>query len=181
MQDNILFNQSLVEKLVIAWDLDGTLFDSTHRVRFNEDGSFDLDFWVENCVHEQIFQDADLPLLALFYEFQKTGFTQIAVTARKLVQADKDFFAHKGLNFKMVLHRENSLDLDHVLKNEKLQQYFEVNNLIPFMAFDDKEDNLKIFDKFGFRTFQANYMNEKLRKGSFDLIRDLKPSMFSTP
>jgi len=176
---NILFPGNPMNNLVIAWDLDGTLFDSSHRVSFKEDGSFNLEAWIENCTEEQIFKDKDLPLLSLFYEFQKTGFTQIAVTARKMCKADYSFLKSKGMDFKMILQRADSTELDHVLKDRKLKDYFSVNNLIPFMAFDDKEDNLKIFDKFGFRTFQAVYMNEKLSKNSYLEIKDLRPSMFS--
>jgi len=176
---NILINTPTMSKLVIAWDLDGTLFDSSHRIKFNDDGSFDLDYWIANCVEEQIFKDEALPLLELFYEFQKTGFTQIAVTARDICAADLKFFKSKNMDFKMILHRADSHDLDHVLKDQKLKEFFSANGMIPYMAYDDKEENLAIFDKYGFRTFQALYMNEKLKSSSYADIKDVKPSMFS--
>ncbi len=167
---------SSVKKLVIAWDLDGTLIDSTHRVQYL-DGKFDLDHWVANCTKEMIFKDTLLPLVEIYREFKKTGFTQICVTARKFVPADFEFLRFHGLEFDMILHRKDSNELDHILKNQKLQDFLYKEGRIPFMAYDDKQANLDIFDKFGFRTFQAVYMNEKLKADSYKEVT-FKPSQF---
>ena len=165
-----------ISKLVIAWDLDGTLIDSSHRQRV-KNGKFDLNYWLEHCTEEFISKDSLLPLSQIFYEFQKTGFSQICVTARNLCEADYKYLENKNLNFDMILHRENSLELDEVLKNKKLQEFFKQEGLIPFQAYDDKEENLKIFDKYGFKTFQAQYLNQILKKDSYQEIT-FKPSDF---
>jgi len=81
------------------------------------------------------------------------------------------------MNFKMILHRKNSLELDEVLKDQRLQDFFKDEGRIPFQAYDDKQENLEIFDKYGFRTFQAKYLNEVLKKNSYSEI-DVKPSHF---
>lgn len=156
-----------LQKLVIAWDLDGTLIDSSHRTKYTEDKKFDLEYWINHCTEEYIMKDKMLPLSDVFYEFQKTGFTQICVTARILNDSDYMFFNKHNLNFDLILHRENSTQLDHILKSDKLKSFFELNNYVPFMAYDDKEENLQVFDKYGFRTFQAIYMNEKLKINNY--------------
>lgn len=178
--ENVLFGmKNSMSKLVVAWDLDGTLIDSSHRATFKENGDFNLEAWIEDCTKENIFKDSLLPLSDLYFEFKKTGFTQICVTARQMTQHDFDYLKANGLEFDMILHRQNSNELDQVLKDKKLNEYFSQRGYLPFMAFDDKEDNLKIFDKYGFRTFQAIYMNEKLNSSSYEEISEIKPSFFS--
>lgn len=165
-----------MEKLVIAWDLDGTLISAMHRARRKENGEFDIEYWLENSTEELIAKDILLPLVDLYKEFKKTGFTQICVTARRMNQFDFKYLKDNGLEFAKILHRKNSEELDSVLKDINLNKYFEQNSMIPFMAFDDKLENLKVFDKYGFRVFNANYMNAKLQA---DNIKDLKnPSYF---
>lgn len=165
-----------LKKLVVAWDLDGTLIDSSHRAR-RINGIFDLDYWIEKSTEEYIMKDSLLPLYHLYLEYKKTGFTQICVTARPMSEADYKFLKTHGMDFDMILHRSDSQELDQILKNNKLKDYFEENKMIPFMAFDDKQENLEVFDKFGFRTFLATYMNDKLNKNSFQEITS-KPKEF---
>jgi hypothetical protein len=168
-----------MKKLVVAWDLDFTLIDSSHRIKLKENGDIDLEDWYKTSNDkEMVFKDILLPLSELFYEFQKTGFTQICVTARKMTQTDFDYLKSNGLKFDAVLHRANSLELDEVLKNKKLKEFLEKEGRIPFMAFDDKNENLEVFDKYGFRTFNAIYMNEKLKKSSYEDILKISPSDF---
>jgi len=154
------------KQMVIAWDLDETLVDSSHRIRFKSNGEFDLDYWRETSKDWDIIsKDKLLPLSELYYEFKKTGFSQICVTARKMEDLDYRFLEEYGFEFDMILHRENSLELDEILKSKRLKEYFDESDKIPFMAYDDKQENLEIFDRFGFRTFHAKYMNAKLKYG----------------
>lgn len=156
-----------MQQLVNIFDLDCTLIDSSHRINQYGDQSkgLDIDYWIENNTHDNIMKDKLLPLAELCKEFQKTQFTNIAVTARNMTFSDFLFLEQNGLNFNMVLHRENSKDLDHILKEKKLKELFDTGNYIPFLAFDDKEDNLEIFKKFGFNCYNALEMNTKLSNG----------------
>lgn len=151
-------------QLVNIFDLDCTLIDSSHRINEFADVSkgIDLDYWIENSTLENIMKDKLLPLVNLFREFQKTQFTNIAVTARNMAAADFEYLEQHGLHFHMVLHRENSKELDHILKEKKIQELFDSGNYMPFLAFDDKEENLDIFRKLGFQCFNALDFNEKL-------------------
>lgn len=168
--------ENKLKRLCIVWDLDGTLIDSSHRVRFHENGEFDLEAWYEKNTEEYIMKDSLLPLYELYASYRDMGYTQICVTARNMSSVDMKYLHENNLTFDMVLHREDSMDLDEVLKSKKLKAYFKEFQLIPFMAFDDKEENLKVFDSFGFRTFQAIYMNKKLTAEKFDDIKGIKPS-----
>lgn len=52
--------------------------------------------------------------------------------------------------------------MDHVLKEKKLQELFDRGNYVPFLAFDDKEENLAIFEKFGFKCFNSLTFNKMI-------------------
>ena len=150
-----------MKQFVVAFDLDGTLIDSEHRCNQWGDNSkgVDVQYWIENSTRERIFQDSLLPLVEMYYEFKKTNYTLIAVTAREMTVHDMDFLEHHGIDFKMVLHRGDNRELDHIIKEKKLNELFESGEYIPFLAFDDKEENLEVFKKFGFRTFNAAKLN----------------------
>jgi hypothetical protein len=155
-----------MKHLVNVFDLDCTLIDSTHRINQYGDKTkgVDLEYWIENCTYDKVMNDTLLPLTELFYEFNKTNFTNIAVTAREMFAADYEFLEMHGLHFHMILHRENSTELDHVLKEKKLEELFRSGNYVPFLAFDDKDENLEVFEKFGFKCFNAITMNSLISK-----------------
>ena len=153
-------------RFVNVFDLDCTLIDSSHRINASgkiEDG-VDIDFWVDNASLENIMKDKLLPLVEVFREFKKTGFTNIAVTAREMTNGDYEYLKKHDLHFDMILHRGDSKELDHVLKEKKLDTLFKDTDLAPFLAFDDKQENLDIFKKFGFTCIDALAIN-KLMSG----------------
>ena len=49
-----------------------------------------------------------------------------------------------------------------LLNSNKLQELFDSGKYLPFLAFDDKDDNLTVFKKFGFKCFNAIQFNKKL-------------------
>ncbi len=153
-----------MHRFVNIFDLDCTLIDSSHRINSTgrvEDG-FDLNYWIDNATPENIMKDKLLPLVDLLLEFRKTNFTNIAVTAREMSKGDYDFLAKHNLHFDMILHRDNSKELDHVLKDKKLDELFKTTDLKPFLAIDDKEENLEIFAKYGFITINALEINKRI-------------------
>ena len=105
-------------------------------------------------------KDKLLPLVEVFREFKKTGFTNIAVTAREMTNGDYEYLKKHDLHFDMILHRGDSKELDLVLKEKKLDLLFKDTDLKPFLAFDDKQENLDIFEKFGFTCINALHINE---------------------
>lgn len=153
-----------MKRFVNIFDLDCTLIDSSHRLNEFGDVSqgIDLDYWIKNSTYDKIMQDKLLPLVHLFKEFQKTEFTNIAVTAREMLLPDYEFLKMHGLDFTMILHRGSSTELDHVLKEKHLMDLFESGDYLPFLAFDDKPENLEVFEKFGFKCHNALDLNKKL-------------------
>jgi len=154
-------------RFVNVFDLDCTLIDSSGRINStgNVEDGLDLDYWIDNSTPERIMEDKLLPLIDVFHEFKKTGFTNIAVTAREMTSGDYEYLKHHNLHFDMILHRGDSKELDHILKEKKLDKLFAESDLKPFLAFDDKEENLEIFKKFGFTCINALDINKVMMNG----------------
>lgn len=176
-------HKKTMKRLVVAFDLDHTLIDSTHRITLKEDGSLDLNAWHETCTWEYIQRDTLLPLYHHFKSFKEMGVTVIAVTAREMRDADFKYLEKYGLNFDYVLYRENSQELDHDLKNGKFAEFLSQDGRIPFLFYDDKQENLDVASKYGFAPLKAQLFNLKtvvknwhsIRNVCSDTIKDFNP------
>lgn len=147
-----------MESKLIVWDLDLTLVDSSHRMRFDKNGAFDLEFWINNATKENIFKDKLLPLYFKYEEFKAKGFKQALITARSLKEADVDYLYFNKLSFNAgIYHREKSLVSDKELKEKYTDILINELGYKPYMAFDDKSENLAVFAKYGFFTFNSKY------------------------
>ena len=153
-----------METLLNIFDLDHTLIDSSHRS--NNDSKISkeetLSYWLENNTHDNIMNDGLLPLTHILREFNKTAFTNIAITARNMSQSDFQFLDDHNLMFHSVLHRGTSIMPDNVLKELKLTEFLKTGDYVPFLAFDDLESNLSIFRDLGFHGFNAIELNNLL-------------------
>ena len=73
------FKTEFVDRIIatdqhaILYDLDGTIIDSSQRIKFKEDGSLDLEHWRENSTKENIFQDRLLPLYTQLQNDYRNG------------------------------------------------------------------------------------------------------------
>lgn len=132
---------------LVAWDLDHTLIDSDHRW----EGS--MESWIANNTREKILQDKLLPLTKSYFDFALGGYTNICVTARQMNDPDFEFLAKHGLKFHTILHRGDipTETPPHEVKRIRLQEFFNVHReFIPLYAFEDKPENGKVFEEFGF-------------------------------
>lgn len=150
---------NVIKRQVIAFDLDHTLIDSSHRNVTNPDGSFNLTGWIEKSTWEYIQQDKLLPLCHHFWAFKEAGFTLIAVTAREMREDDYRFLKENDLDFDLVLERGNSKELDEQLKDGKLHEFLSEEGRIPYLFFDDKDENLEVAAKHGFQPMKAQLFN----------------------
>ena len=86
----------MIERIHV-FDCDGVLMDSSHRYRTMPCNTrIDLDYWIENCTPEKIWQDEPLPMARLYRELllSKSDYVIIA-TARVCQQADFDSIEFK--------------------------------------------------------------------------------------
>jgi len=147
------------------YDLDGTIIDSSHRARHDENGSLDLNHWIENNTKENIFKDDLLPLYWQLVNDYKNGDIIILCTARNLGKWDWEYIHSMGIYYDYVKCRgigENTADWK--LKKRLLNPFF---NLKPFRAlekyfYDDNQLNLGAIADMGATVIDAEKWNKNI-------------------
>jgi hypothetical protein len=129
-----------VPTMIMIFDLDHTVIDSSHRQLTLPDGSLDLAHWIENCTREKIFGDSLLPLADVMRRYYAEGHTVVVCTARVVSQHDLDFLAHHGLHYHHFLSRDSD-EGDATLKTRLLNTWAEAEGLP-----DDWRRNALMFD-----------------------------------
>lgn len=134
--------------MLVVYDLDGTLIDSSHRYRNLPNGSIDLDYWFANATPENIAKDSLKPLIDKFRRHAYTVDTVIC-TARTMTEADHEFLRANNMHIVPVLHRQPGCQKsDADLKEELIDDYLgqqltciEDTRVIVF------EDNLTVIER----------------------------------
>tara|TARA_Y100001973_G_C5194602_1_gene333351 strand:+ start:1123 stop:1626 length:504 start_codon:yes stop_codon:yes gene_type:complete len=150
---------------VIIYDLDGTIIDSSHRIKLRDDGSLDLEHWKANNTKDMIFQDRLLPLYKTLQTDYKLGNYIVICTARELNKWDMEFIHSMGIYYDKIISRPKENDtVDHILKARQLKFFW---TLKPFQKlhkifYDDNENNLRAIEKLGTATVvNANWLNNR--------------------
>ena len=151
--------------MLTIWDLDHTVIDSSHRQLTREDGSLDLEHWIENCTRQKIMADSLLPLVHEMRERFRKGHITVICTARVLGRFDYDFLLAKDIPFDHILSRpKNSRERDADLKVRQLTRLLERLNIRPRDAemFDDNESVLAAVSLLGVKCYDAKKLNMAL-------------------
>lgn len=148
-------------KLVI-FDLDGTVICSKHRHATREDGSLDLEHWVENSTPQKIARDSLLPLVNVLRAEYGMGRRVIICTARVMSRADYLFLLNKNIPFDFVISRPKGCTTpDAQLKEERLQKLFTRLRVDPrkVRMWDDNESVLTMGKRIGMKMHDAKKLN----------------------
>lgn len=174
-QEKLFISEHLatIKRQVIVFDLDHTLIDSSHRQIYKPDGSLDLDEWRRLSTWDNIKNDSLLPLCHHFFAFKKAGFTIIAVTARQMDENDYRFLEEHDLTFDFILERGDSVELDEKLKDGQLHKFLQEEGRIPFLFYDDKDENLIVAEKYGFKGMKSQLSNLKTVIKDYHSIRNI--------
>ena len=137
---------------ICIYDLDGTIIDSSHRIRLRENGSLDLEHWKNNSTKEMIFQDDLLPMYWQLIADYKEGNIIVICTAREFGKYDWEYLHSMGIYYDYVISRPSGIDtVDHILKKTQLRKFWNLRqykNL--FKSFyDDNLNNLKSVRELG--------------------------------
>ena len=87
------------------YDLDGTIIDSSHRARHDENGKLDLDHWKANNTKENIFKDDLLPMYWQLVADYKNGDHIILCTAREMGKWDYEYLHSMGIYYDYIKSR----------------------------------------------------------------------------
>ena len=157
-----LFNLS---PRIVIYDLDGTIIDSTHRIKLHKNGSLDLIHWKQNSTKEQIFKDNLLPLYWQLVSDYKSGNYVVLCTARELGKYDYEYIHSMGIYYDKIISRpKNNITVDHILKARQLRYFWQLK---PFRKihktfYDDNENNLNAINKLGIgNVFNAGEWNNR--------------------
>ena len=154
---------NFVNPKICIYDLDGTIINSSHRAKYDEQGNLDLDHWKLNSTKENIFKDDLLPMYWQLRNDYENGNIVILCTARELGKWDLEYIHSMGIYYDKIISRpKGNTTVDHVLKARQLKFFW---NLKPFQKlhkifYDDNENNLRAIDKLGTGTVvNANVLN----------------------
>ncbi len=127
------------------FDLDGTIVDSSHRLKIFADGSVDLEYWRDHSTFREIMLDTLLPLAKVFKSLIGQSETQIIIcTARPLKAADHAFLREKGLFCNYAYDRNDWVEALEGAPANKRRQVERIVADNPDSSFVFYEDNQRI-------------------------------------
>jgi len=148
------------------YDLDGTIIDSSHRAKMDQNGKLDLEHWKANNTKENIFNDDLLPMYWQLVNDYKNGDIIILCTARELTKWDWEYIHSMGIYYDYVKSRPIGENMtDWKLKRNLLNPFF---NLKPFNKivkyfYDDNDSNLAQLSDMGAIVCNAREWNQHFR------------------
>ena len=155
-------------KLIHVYDLDGVLVDTAHRYRNLENGTIDLDYWIENRTAEKIAQDKILPLAKQYIkDCLNPQIYTIICTSREYHALDIAFIVgHLGSPDKLIMRPEGNTDGDAILKRRQLQRLFNLKQFawLPRRLWEDNPRNIEgLKDLFLETFFIPSHISEATR------------------
>jgi hypothetical protein len=153
-------------KYINLFDLDDTLINSQHRCDFSS-GDFSIQYWNDNNTMDKALKDH---LIYQMYNIYKAfsidkNAWNVVITSRELSSIDFQFFHNYGIKWDFWLHRDSDLlgdryndrlTMDSIeMKDLLLKNYKPAFPWKPGFAFDDKQEIVDVFNKHGFKSYNA--------------------------
>ena len=148
---------------IYIFDLDGTIIDSSHRAKHDENGILDLEHWKQHSTKDFIFQDSLLPLYAKLQQVYKNGDMVILCTAREIGKWDLEFIHFYNIYYDRIISRPiGNNTADHILKKAQCRYLFNLPCYrdMEKWFFDDNEANLDALCDLGAIVSNAKQWNK---------------------
>lgn len=138
-----------MQKTLNIFDLDGTVIDSSHRRKYNADGTLDINAW-RKCTRESIMRDSLLPLARIMRELIATNKMVAICTARVLGKADWEYLEMHQILPRIIISRvEGDTTPDAEFKPRQLQWSFGAGLLMQSQMWEDMPDIRASVSKLG--------------------------------
>lgn len=156
------------------FDLDGVIFDATHRQHiFNKSdvlagrctkeqvGQLDLSKYRANTTAEQVAQDKDLPLIAAIHMLNNKQIPYHVATARVVTkcQHSSKLLSDRGIRPQALICRNGDTDKrgDSKLKVDELVKRFDKRQLENMVLIDDSLGNCKAVNEIGVKSIHVPF------------------------
>ena len=143
---------NFVNPKICIYDLDGTIINSSHRAKYDEQGNLDLDHWKLNNTKENIFKDDLLPMYWQLRNDYENGNIVILCTARELGKWDLEFIHSMGIYYDYIYSRPIGIPTkDEIIKKAQLRHFWNFKQYRKYRKYfyDDKIENLREIRKLG--------------------------------
>ncbi len=137
---------------ICIYDLDGTIIDSSHRSKHDENGNLDLQHWKLNNTKENIFRDDLLPMYWQLRSDYENGNIVVLCTARELGKYDYEFIHSMGIYYDYIISRPaGNITKDEILKKAQLRHFWNFKQFRKMRKqfADDRKANLKAIRELG--------------------------------
>ena len=151
---------------ICIYDLDGTIINSSHRSKFDENGILDLEHWKLNNTKENIFKDDLLPMYWQLRADYENGNIVVLCTAREIGKWDLEYIHSMGIYYDYIISRPiGNPTKDEILKKAQLRHFWNFKQFrnIEKRFYDDKLDNLNEIKELG----NCEVINAKIWNGKF--------------
>lgn len=128
------------------FDFDGTLVDSSHRYRLNENGKIDLNYWRAN--EHKAMLDEPLPMMKFFYKLQNENERYpIIATARIWDDTSKEYAKKHNIKCSIIARKDANdtrkganLKIAGIKRLLNLKQFKNVKKIVIY------EDNIEYLE-----------------------------------
>lgn len=132
------------DDIVPVFDLDGVIFDASHRIPLNADGSINLEKYRVNSTLENIMADKLLPLAAVLQFCNLTARPYHVATARVVCAGTQLLFDKYNIKPQKIISRQGEEDTreDWLLKTDGFLNCFDPLELKTLALIDDNLHNV---------------------------------------
>jgi len=149
-------------KTLNIFDLDGTVIDSSHRRKYNADGTLDINAW-RKCTRESIMRDSLLPLASVMRELIASNKMVAICTARVLGKADWEYLEMHQILPRIIISRiEGDTTPDAEFKTRELKWSFGAGLLMQSQMWEDMPDIRASVSKLGVYALDPAPFNKAL-------------------
>lgn len=147
------------EKTIPVFDLDGVLFDASHRQVCNPDGTLNLAEYRKNSTAKKIALDRNLPLIRAVKMLNEAGVKYHVCTARVACKHTRKLLADREIKPASIMARNGDGDTrrDFELKGSHFLKSFSTRQRKKMVLIDDNAKNCETARACGMQSIHVPF------------------------